>query len=330
MLYYNLGFCINRTVIVRWNYMKLIICGNGFDLHHGLKTSYKDYECYLKDTRLDIAEKYINFCERFSSLEGDYWSDIESSLALDTDKIAEHLADASENIRNTVSFIDLFTGQAFLEWLKTVDVENKFEDKDLSLCKEDCYINYNYTLTLEKLYSIPERSIFHIHGKITDVDESKFSANIIPLSFKMIDDVQSTSSIDTPQGINNELIREHIQFGSFNNNPSQIKESLTEKCTSENDSSALIDIVDYAGKSFKDIEKNITSVNDFIDNKTIDEIVIMGHNFLGVDETYYEKIFVKKHKNCIWTIYFHNGDSLINAILFIRKYGISKYRFFHW
>jgi hypothetical protein len=69
---------------------KLYIIGNGFDLHHGLLTSYSDFEQYLKvnDVRLlDNLNKYY-FLNNSKSL----WSHFEENLAnLDKEGLLDYL-----------------------------------------------------------------------------------------------------------------------------------------------------------------------------------------------------------------------------------------------
>ena len=66
--------------------MKLYICGNGFDQHHGLPTSYKKYKEYLKKNYLYVYCGYNNFPYLSESLNTDKWSDIEYALRIDYDE----------------------------------------------------------------------------------------------------------------------------------------------------------------------------------------------------------------------------------------------------
>ena len=84
--------------------MKLFIIGNGFDLAHGLKTSYEDFRAYLQEeypeadadefvmpdvyTMPDGGEAIddedaVSFLLRIISVtEGDKWKDVETTLGL--------------------------------------------------------------------------------------------------------------------------------------------------------------------------------------------------------------------------------------------------------
>ena len=54
---------------------RLYIIGNGFDLHHGLKSRYWDFKLYLENKDKDLLEKLEEY---FSS--DSLWSDFEGTL----------------------------------------------------------------------------------------------------------------------------------------------------------------------------------------------------------------------------------------------------------
>lgn len=55
----------------------LYIIGNGFDLAHGMKTSWPDFHNWLKS---NSHSSLITFCENNFSLETDLWQDFEKTL----------------------------------------------------------------------------------------------------------------------------------------------------------------------------------------------------------------------------------------------------------
>lgn len=55
----------------------------------------------------------------------------------------------------------------------------------------------------------------------------------------------------------------------------------------------------------------------------------MGHSLLGVDDYYYENIFIPKFKDCRWTFYWHNDSAKNEALSFEKKYGI-RFKFVQW
>lgn len=64
--------------------MKLIICGNGFDLHHGFKTGYHNYKNFLELHYPQAIRDFEDFPYINLSVSNK-WSDLESSLSLDYD-----------------------------------------------------------------------------------------------------------------------------------------------------------------------------------------------------------------------------------------------------
>ena len=64
--------------------MKLIICGNGFDLHHGFKTGYHHYKNFLEVHYPQAIRDFEDFPYINLSVSNK-WSDLESSLSLDYD-----------------------------------------------------------------------------------------------------------------------------------------------------------------------------------------------------------------------------------------------------
>lgn len=56
---------------------------------------------------------------------------------------------------------------AMSEWISTIDVEKADKKKrfeKLAAGDNSLFLTFNYTLTLEKVYDIPENNICHIHG----------------------------------------------------------------------------------------------------------------------------------------------------------------------
>lgn len=68
--------------------MKLYICGNGFDLHHGYKTRFTDYKEFLKE----YYPHSFSYFEEFRYLDlslSDKWSDLEQSLSINYEDCIE-------------------------------------------------------------------------------------------------------------------------------------------------------------------------------------------------------------------------------------------------
>ena len=74
--------------------MKLVICGNGMDLHLGFSTSYQEYKRFLTEAKFIQGQSAISIIEGskfFVSRDADCWSDLEKSLKFDAEKYVEGL-----------------------------------------------------------------------------------------------------------------------------------------------------------------------------------------------------------------------------------------------
>ena len=69
--------------------MKLIICGNGFDIHSGLRTCYYAYRRYLKTNAPRVLESFEKFPWLNISCKENLWSNLENTLAIDFHSMAE-------------------------------------------------------------------------------------------------------------------------------------------------------------------------------------------------------------------------------------------------
>ena len=296
--------------------MRLYIIGNGFDLNHGMKTSYGDYREFLLENDPYIVQEY----ESSQYLEADNWSaytkwtDLENNLEIISE---ECLADMAENyypdmtsertpgwddiaieVDNTFSFMEPFTQEYFYQWIDAIPVSDKcFRRNDIDVTAS--FVTFNYTKTLESIYNIPYENILHIHGSVDD-----FSS---------------------------------IQFGTPANDPDEIYPILEKMYSSDEFYNVVYDpaiqnILACAKRAYKNLEDNFSVLQDFLCQcgSKIDEVVIMGHSCWGIDEPYYENIFVPQLGNAKWYIYVHDNEDKENAECFVTKYKLKKAVFIEW
>ena len=86
--------------------------------------------------------------------------------------------------------------------------------------------------------------------------------------------------------------------------------------------------VNLAEAFSKDVNSNIPILTNFITDKEINEIVIMGHSYLGVDKAYYEKVLNPRFQKAKWIIYCHKKRDYVAAQNYIAEKklnGISVY-----
>lgn len=164
---------------------RLFIIGNGFDLMHGLKTSYCDFRTYLiehgitsKVHLISNSSRYlIDFFDKYC--KGTKWSDIEDKLlnvVFEVDDIAsEKIKNISEGsqlyselLRVLVDFLyhlDTMT-TFFYEWVNCINLDGARANINFQLlteCAPCAFLSFNYTPVLENLYNAT--NVCHIHGQ---------------------------------------------------------------------------------------------------------------------------------------------------------------------
>lgn len=177
--------------------MQLNIIGNGFDLYHGLPSSYYFFGCYLIKNDSEFYEeigKMYNF--KFRKMVGpliahDYeyvvedifWRDFENHLGevnedfiVDTHEDDLNLEnDDPIHIEMNEDMIAESLKQSFVHWVK--DTLNQDENYELIVNSmneatnliefgcDDYFLVFNYTHTLQKIYNILDERIHYVHGE---------------------------------------------------------------------------------------------------------------------------------------------------------------------
>ncbi|MFA7109063.1 MAG: bacteriophage abortive infection AbiH family protein [Sphaerochaetaceae bacterium] len=296
--------------------MKLYICGNGFDLHHGFKTSYRDYRDFLLNNYPDALMSFEN-CPylRLNSPCFDRWSNLEDALTFEYEECMEDvlnlyypdvLNDDSDsrwhNIGNELElqteFVYAFTGQYFYEWFKTIDFF--YPSSLIKMDKDGLFITFNYTEVLENFYHINPTNVMHIHGNL---------------------DFKNTSN---------------LQFGSTYNDSDEIRNNL-EKLYGRDDyytvsiEPGVNEIISYCDVASKKINNNYEPLKRFISRGNIDELIIMGHSIIGLDYPYYRDIIVPMLTNSTkWIIYTRSEKDKTDAKEFLNISQISNYKLLEW
>lgn len=158
----------------------LYIIGNGFDLHHDVQSSYAAFGRYLKEVDADTYDQL----ERYFSVDDDFWWQFEAQLAhLDTDSLLDDAAaylpsysaddwseaghyDYEYELHRVVTAISSTLHLRFSEWVSQLVIPppTLLISKLLPLRRDACYLTFNYTDTLQRVYGIRDESVNHIHG----------------------------------------------------------------------------------------------------------------------------------------------------------------------
>lgn len=158
----------------------LYVIGNGFDLHHGIQSNYRDFGDYLKH----VDDGTYRELERYFSVDDDFWWQFEAQLAqLDTDSLindveaflpgygAEDWSDSGHHdyeyeMDRVVTAISSTLRLRFSEWARQLVIPpaSHVVSKLLPLRRDAHYLTFNYTDTLQRLYDVPDGRVVHIHG----------------------------------------------------------------------------------------------------------------------------------------------------------------------
>lgn len=162
----------------------IFIIGNGFDLHHGVKTSFNDFKEYFKNNHSSEFESFNLTAKNMLNEKLDDWNKLENYIGelvhSEGDNIYKNieedyhdLNDFYKSISPSYEYLDMlknnvtFLKKVFFDWINIKNNEILTKDKfnNVSFNKEDYFIIFNYTNTLESLYGIDNNHILHIHGK---------------------------------------------------------------------------------------------------------------------------------------------------------------------
>lgn len=153
--------------------MKLVILGNGFDLHHGYKTSFSDFRNHLLKSKKESDKKLITDIDivlksqKVNLEEGILWNDFERIIGKimqsgsKTKKIEDiQLLSLAEN------FTHRFYDYLIQEVKKTDFILNKNINKEIQ--NSDLILTFNYTNSYIKYLKNNNLDIFHIHGELIE------------------------------------------------------------------------------------------------------------------------------------------------------------------
>ncbi len=292
--------------------MKLYIIGNGFDLMHGLPSSYWNFREYLKDTNsaylADLEQLFHIYPESQAiALKNSLWKEFESNLSGSVDEslfIDAYEYDwglesgnvgieqtADDLLRKQFRFIEDLNAHV-LSWAEQIDLSSAMKKKILR--NDNLYFTFNYTLLLEKLYKIDRSRILHIHGSVD-------------------------TYYDNPPVIG------HGDYEHIN----EIKEAVrrANERREEIRTAGNRALMEYLENTHKNTSEYI-SINDnfFIKLHSVKEISIIGHSLGDVDMPYFRKVHNSVQNNVKWNIFYHDPKDEKPFYNKIKSIGVdSKY-----
>ncbi|UWQ32084.1 bacteriophage abortive infection AbiH family protein [Leisingera sp. M527] len=270
---------------------ELAIVGNGFELHHGLQTSYGSFAQFAKDHSSNVytllSELFLASSEYMGldrppptnekNFVYDRWCDFESCLGLLDDEefvqrsqegvseymqelgMEEHLVD--EFVHGMASILDTFR-----DWVLGIDLPMSHQ-KGFIFEPTTVFVNFNYTETLETFYKVDPARIFYIHGRRASQDRLIVGHDTSP--------PKPQSKHDLPD----------VQFNPF------------------------YGYLRLTRKPIEDIEPKLRAW--LVALPDIDRISVRGHSLGFVDFPYFETIN-KLHPSATWSFSYFNEEDLGN------------------
>lgn len=302
----------------------LYIIGNGFDIAHGIPTTYWGFKSYLEHANpefLLLFEKLydiepLDYTEpRYSedaqerwnkSVNNALWSifeeamghpnissmeDFSSSILDDMDLETGNIGiqdTMDEYWRNEFGFINEL--QSLVEkWISQISLlEITPKKKELIGNHNDYFFTFNYTNTLEEVYHI--ENVLHIHGNIGE------NANYEPIMGHC-----NKLEIDKYKNLSYKANEEYDEGGaSINTAISNYLEAIFK------DTASLINFYDY-------YFSNLSSVN---------HIIIVGWSTGDVDIPYLQKIKECVSSKAKWTAYYYNELAKESIKSAFKKVGV--------
>lgn len=260
----------------------LYIIGNGFDLMHGVESSYYSFRDSLgkKNHIRDTLELFLT--------PEDIWADFEDSLAsfntnlmasrivvdtflddfdtYDEDAPAASFYAAVETAAQPMVTMAYELPRLFRKWVNGLVVQT--EERPLeSLFVEGKVLTFNYTVFVEELYGVPSKDVCYIHGCRKRMDGKQKEALILGHRTGASDD-------------------------SYN-----LKERNRKAKTYRQ---AMIDIAqervfDIIFECDKELTKNSVEIIEkhsgfFSSLRDVEDVVVIGHSYSEVDAAYFQKI----------------------------------------
>jgi len=277
----------------------LYIIGNGFDLHHGIPSSYKAFGEYLRRSdakTYDVVEKYFSMdAEFWAEFEGRLASFYSASLIEDASNFlvgygADDWSDAYHHdyqyeIQQAVEAISTTLRLRFAEWIRQLSVPwaAEFSGQRVTVDRSGVFLNFNYTPSLQRLYAVPDNNVLHIHGAAANPTET--------------------------------LVLGHGWEPDPNPDPYRFEHDPESADLRVVEGQEIVD--DYFRDTFKPTAKVIEKNAAFFANlRDVDRIVVMGHSVSEVDHPYFEKVIANVDVNQVrWKVsYYGDLDGLRQRI----------------
>ena len=324
----------------------LFIIGNGFDLYHGVKSSYYDFAKYLQSHGGKALKNTLETC----LIADDLWGNFEANLArLNREILIENVGNMLDVLPDTLdeeddnfSYADFYASidiacqpvddieyklpKFFKKWVQTLQIQ-KNENNDFFvnlLASKSRYLSFNYTDFLETLYNIPYENIKYIHGCRKNKTET--------LILGHAENTNENFDLWYEQNKNRFTVHKHRYAIKKNKKGKIIRfkrpESMTELAYFEPEpekgnwpsvmhyyahENAVERIEEYFETTRKQSKQIISDNNEYFRSLSkITSIIVLGHSLQPVDYPYFKKIIIENENplNLQWHISFYSDNDI--------------------
>ena len=285
--------------------MRLFVIGNGFDINLGLNTSYKDFYYFLKQKHPEFLIETGEIL--WAKKETDpLWSNFERELcSVNFMPFSIEDYECSEN----VSFDGLYEMKlnGIFSWKESLDKHfrewidfsyNTPIHKPCVFDENDYFVNFNYTNSLEDVYSVKRDHILYIHGRANDIGPLIFGHGVTHDLTKLYDDLNLTTD------------------GYIICSASQL-----------NDLIAIDTLIDQLRKP---VDKLKMQLENWLNNLSeIRDVYVLGHSLGEVDLPYFQVIKEAATLDAKWHFSYHNDKDKDNITkradeLSINAFSVAK------
>lgn len=283
--------CIDKTVladIISKNSKEcLYIIGNGFDLHHKLKTTYCDFRDFLK-TDKNYGELLKLFARNFALPEKD--GDTEWNFFEEVIKYSNSIPfikgyalnpltinESCDLLASEIGKINDSLDPAFYSWIQSIENEmnsiKTLQNMEKTLIGDDSiYLSYNYTNVLERFYKISPKSILHLHGFFSESKKESLFLGYGDLYFKVLESYYKNINYD--------------QFGTDKRAEYDVEGKTDDlKRISEESKNKLLYFFKTRNKNYYIQNNRCYEFNTRVLNnlKGIRKVIVLGHSFGASD-----------------------------------------------
>ena len=291
----------------------LYIIGNGFDLMHGVKSSYRAFEDSMgkRNTLKNTLETYLK--------SDDIWSDFESALGhirmdamanlsviedmlylsgfFEEDSGAAEFFMAQDMATEPMRVITVELEKTFRKWVDTLEIGT--DERPLkNIIHDNKVLCFNYTEFIETLYGVSPNNICYIHGCRKHI-KGKQNQKLI------LGHAPEVSDIDFEEITGIKKIKSYKSY---------VIDSAQEN--------AVRMLAEFDEDITKNCNDNIAKhIRFFEELKEIDNVVVIGHSVSKVDWEYFIKISENANIEK-WYFGCHGINDLENALKLTSLLGI--------